>query len=373
MPHPASALLTDALDIEPDTARMLSSEPFGDGAVTGFALPDDTIAYVDTSGVAVSAETGWVADAGARERIWIHPADPHLPALAPVAFGETAGILLARLGIEAAGAPEMVGYRPGRRAVLRVETMAGASWVKVVRPSRVERIVDLHRHLAAGGMPVPEVLGWSPRGVLVLSAAAGTPATDVDGDPAALLDAIDALRAGLARVALPGTARTSLAARADWYAQTLGEMDREAAVVARRVAASVDRAEAQAGSVTIHGDLHLGQLFLDADGQVSGLIDVDTAGAGDPCDDSAAFIAHALASALASAAGPAARAREIAQESARRWGDSPRVAVLTAVHLVGHAVGAASTGDRARARRLLRWADSAAMPKRRLIDALDAA
>ncbi len=41
----------------------------------------------------------------------------------------------------------------------------------------------------------------------------------------------------------------------------------------------------------IHGDFHIGQIMVGADGRVA-LVDVDRAGIGDPLDDIATFIAH---------------------------------------------------------------------------------
>ena len=94
-----AALLRDALEI--DSAEEFSREPLGNGTVAGFHVQDGdrTVAlYVDTSGIAVEAETGLAQDGVGR--IWTHPADPHLPALATAAFGSAAQTLLARLGID---------------------------------------------------------------------------------------------------------------------------------------------------------------------------------------------------------------------------------------------------------------------------------
>src|SRR5690606_30011203 len=94
-------------------------EPLGAGSVTGFQTSDaePLLYFVDTSGLPVPAETGW---SSGDARIWMHPADPHLPALAPVAFEHASEALLARLGIATSSAPQIIAYRPGRRAVLRV-------------------------------------------------------------------------------------------------------------------------------------------------------------------------------------------------------------------------------------------------------------
>ncbi len=170
-------------------------------------------------------------------------------------------------------------------------------------------------------------------------------------------------------------ARTSLADRLPWYLERLRPLREERSdqldAVADAVAAGL--AEPAPPLQTIHGDLHLGQLFVEGS-EITGLIDVDTAGRGAAGEDAAAFIAHALASALltASRGGDEGRVRALAIAAHARWGDDRRTRALTAVHLIGHALGAASAGDAVRADRLLAYAETvAAEPKRPLIDGFE--
>jgi aminoglycoside phosphotransferase len=394
-PDADAALLGDALGIPVEEIHPLSREPLGDGTVAGFelhkshgthgpdgldrpdtaGLPDGTVAYVDTSRVSVARETGLVLPDVAR--VWVHPADPHLPALAPAAYGEAAGLLLSRLGLAEPQPPQIVGYRPGRRAVLKVDTAGGTVWVKVVRPRRIERVVAAHTRLREHGLPVPGVLGWSPEGLLVLASAEGTAATSAPWHPAALIDALDDLRDRLSAVPLDWPARTSLAERLPWY---LGRLRPLLPTHAERLD-GLDRAVTAAlahrafTDETIHGDLHLGQLFLDGP-RISGLIDVDTAGRGARGEDAAAFIAHAVASALLTArqGGDDARVWALAAEAEQRWATEPRTRALTAVHLLGHALGAASVRDATRTEALLRHAERVATePKSPLIEGFDEA
>ncbi|GGD45799.1 hypothetical protein GCM10010915_28890 [Microbacterium faecale] len=370
MPDRDSELLSDALAVSAGALRLISKEPLGDGTVAGFdvahgagAAAETTIAYVDTSGIAVPAETGLVLDGVAR--IWTHPADPHLPALAPVAFGGAVSVLLERIGIRAVGAPEIIAYRPGRRAVVRVPTESGRVWLKVVLPSRIERIVDTHRALLEQGIPTPRVRGWAPDGIIVLDDAHGIAATDVAWDPRGLLDEVDRLREHLAAVPLTRAAKTGIPERLAWY-------ERQARVVLRGHADRVARighacergfATDPGPARTIHGDLHIGQLFLtgsDRAPRVSDVIDVDTAGIGDPAEDAAAFLSHAVASALITPASDGrARMRALVADAVARWA-GPRTGALTGTHLLGHALGAQLTGDQERAARLLACAEQAA-------------
>ena len=362
-----AAFLADALEIEPALISARTREPLGDGSISGFDVDADggiLRYYVDTSRSAVVSETGLaLGDPAAPEaRVWLHPADPHLPALASAAFGHAAEVLLARLGIVADGLPAIAAYRPGRRAVLRVATADGAVWIKVVRPSRVERIVGLHRRLGAGGVPVPAVLGWAPEGLIVLEDARGIPAVDVEWDATTLLDSVDALRAELSAVRIVEPVHGA-AARLPWYATRLSN---GSSPIEKRGARLVDHLRAVSARIasveaTVHGDLHFGQLFLGPRDAIVSVIDVDTAGCGDPAEDDAAFLSHAIASALITSTDDGrARVWRLADLAYARWGGDPMTRLLTAVHLVGHMIGALDRGDLAMGGDLLGYAESIA-------------
>lgn len=376
-------LLADALGLDPARVVARTCEPLGRGSVAGFDVGTTETRvppgvgstgevlryYVDTSRQPVDVETGLaLGDPSAPEaRVWLHPADPHLPALAAAAFGHAAEALLARLGIVALASPVLIAYRPGRRAVLRIPTTEGDTWIKVVRPSRVERIVELHRVLSAGGVPVPAVRGWAPDGLIVIDDARGSAAPDVEWDPERLLDAVDDVRARLAHVRLDeagalGWAAAGAARRLPWYRERLeagpvGELERRATSVVTELVRSFPLAGRPL--TTVHGDLHFGQLFLGEQGAVTSVIDVDTAGVGDPSEDAAAFIAHAIASALLTT-DPAGRRRvsRLADGALVRWGGDPAVRLLSAVHVIGHAIGAMDRGDAAMAEDLVGVAEA---------------
>jgi len=105
---------------------------------------------------------------------------------------------------------------------------------------------------------------------------------------------------------------------------------------------------------TIHGDLHYGQLFLGEDGAISAVIDIDTAGSGSAVADTGAFLAHAIASAVLTPPPSDERVWRLARAGLRRWDDADgALRSRAATHLLGHALGAAESGDDARAARLL--------------------
>lgn len=339
-----SALLCQAIGVPHETISLHSREPLGQGSITGLEVAGETdlLYFVDTSRIAVRAETGLASSASSdpEVRIWLHPADPHLPALAPVAFDGAAETLLSRLSLTAQGSPAFVAYRPGRRAVLSVPTADGPVWIKVVRPTRVRQVVEAHAACAAAGLPVPSMHGWSADGLIVMADATGTAAADVEWEPEALVDEVDRLREGVARV--PWDVRaTSVAHRIDWYAARATPPLQEVLGRARELIADAG----ERPSAVVHGDLHFGQLFLDDAGRISCVIDVDTLGVGDPAEDPAAFLSHAIASARLTAGGGADRVWALASAGARRWGADPLVRALASVHLVGHAVAAKDRGD----------------------------
>lgn len=321
----AEAIAAAALAGSGETVTAVSTvavEPRGPGAVTGVAAalagdgPDASrVVYVDES-----------VDPAA---IWVHPEDPHLPALAAAAFPDALGVLLARVGVPGpVESVELVAYRPTRRAVIRAGVGGRTVYVKVVRPDRVESIAARHRAFADAGVPVPAVLGWAPAGLLVLAPADGVPLGDVvaDVDAQAVVREVDRLRRRIAAIAgTPPTTRPSVASRADWYAARLVErMPHLAGRLRPLVAIAQGAAAASARTVTVHGDLHAGQLFVADDGRrLTGVIDVDTAASADPGVDSGAFVAHALASAgLAGGVGGAARAagfRSLAEAAEDSW------------------------------------------------------
>lgn len=349
--------------------RQQDLEPVSDGIILGYACtlraPDDQVEhvtiYVNTSPDApVGEHTVQLVDRATGDRLtaWTYPQDPSLPSLPAVSYPEAAGVVLAKFGIEAAGATlTMESYRPGKRAVLRVDTGGTQHFAKVVQPALAATIHDLHVALHAAGLPVPRSLGYSEAGLLLLERMPGDPALEhvasIADDPR-FLQGVEHVCAQLASVRVGVAARESLARRADWYAARMAETS---PVLAPRAADIVARVQALYAStavptpVTVHGDLHLGQLLVDRHEpwRITGLIDIDTAGLGDPADDAAALAAHivvtAFESASAGARTDAEALRRLAATLRSRWDDGGRTAAIAAIHLTGHALAVAGRGD----------------------------
>lgn len=370
-------LLRDALgDQLAGALRVLSREPSGDGALTGFEEQGERTRYwyVDTSRRRVEQETGLVLGDPDRPeaRIWLHPADPRLPALASASFPDAAATLMARMGVAIDRVPELLVYRPGKRAMFRMRAGDRDTYLKIVRPESSASIVRLQESLRAGGVPVPHITGWSELGIVLTETAAGVPLTSRldDLDPERLLDSIDALRERMAGVDTGRDARSSLASRTAWYVRRIrAAIDRVAAAGADPASVrtlldtlegALDAADASDLAVpdvdrrTVHGDLHVGQLFVAGDdaSRITGVIDIDTAGLGDPADDEAALIGHLVAS-IALARADAARAagfRRLLDAAVARWlgparPSGTRVAHRTTVHVLAHALAPAERGD----------------------------
>ncbi|MFI2103673.1 phosphotransferase family protein [Isoptericola sp. NPDC019693] len=248
--------------------------------------------------------------------VWRHPHDPALPGLAA---GSTPDRVAERMQAAGVASPtlslETVTYRPLRRAVLRARTADGATYVKVVRPARVDDLVRRHALFAArpGGVAAPRVRSWSADGVLLLDEVPGesvaehvarTPAADQPAcvDPAELLRVVAALpRAGLA---LPR--RPAWADRLDHYLGALAGVrgvDGDRLARLREAIVAVVNAGDLGPLVVTHGDLHAANLLLEPGSgrtdegdrtppRVGAVLDVDTLGPGHLVDDLACAVAH---------------------------------------------------------------------------------
>jgi len=296
-------------------------------------------------------------DSGQTMDVWLYPRDPRLPALAAAVFPAAAAVLLERLGLDATGLSlEIVSYRPGKRAVVRMTTASGTLYLKVVKPEAADLIRSRHKLWQFHGLPVPGVRASASDGIVALDILPGVEAIDflpdlADGD--AFLDALDRLVARINSVPSETPARASLVARLGWYRRRLEVVAPEGRDDLERSRGLIAEHYARGGPpprVTVHGDLHLGQVFVDPLNpmEIVGVLDIDTAGLGDPADDAAALVAHLLVTAEHRDGRGEPRfalaARSLADRSRRRWaragdpGFSARATAITATHLLGHAL-----------------------------------
>lgn len=306
---------------------------------------------------------------------WIYPHDPALPALASVMSPPEAGALLVRLGIDPASARlELLTYRPGKRAVVRLVTPDRTLYLKVVRPTSVAALVEQHHRWRTHGLPAPRVANWAPEGLIALDGLPGTEAihvTDALDSRPDFLDALAGLCERIAALPMDHVARPSLTRRMSWYLARIASLAPGQSTRIASLGELIQRRLTQypAGEpVGIHGDLHLGQIMVDPDhpADIIGVLDIDTAGLGDAADDLGALYAHLIVTAELRAGTPASAAH--ARSLADRWAalprfDSvrPRAAAITATHFLGHALSGSLAAPRALEMALMVLADESAL------------
>jgi aminoglycoside phosphotransferase (APT) family kinase protein len=361
-------------------ANALQVEPTGHGFTHGYrvALRDeaggvaDHTVFVETSppeGARSAVLSLTRPDTGERVDVWVYPSDPALPALRTAVYAEAASVVLARLGLPVEDLRvTLAAYRPGKRAVVRVDTARTAYFLKVVRPKVAEALQAKHTEWRHEGVPVPTVLGWSEEGLVALEALSGSEVIavlDRLSSPDALLDEIVRLMGRIASVPSTAPARASLVRRLDWYEERLMEQlpDHDGLIEQTTIAIThrFRAGGAPPPNHTVHGDLHLAQLLVDpaTPTQITGVLDIDTSGWGDPADDAAALYAHLIATVVhdggSRATMRASRASVLADGWRRRWfgwpdrGFADRAHAIAATQLLGHALArsAAGSGDAA--------------------------
>jgi hypothetical protein len=296
--------------------------------------------------------------------VWRWPFDPVLTGLESAVTPATVAEFLDGLSSRHPHL-EVVTYRPTHRAVVRVSDDAGAVfYLKALRPGDVADVVERHRALLAGGVPVPPILRHdAARGLIAMGALSGPTIRDRirRGDrqlPAAAQ--YEALFAALSRVTLKGAeaveGRAGTALRHAAMLETVLPAERaRLRTLGGLLAPAVERAAARSGP-TIHGDLYEAQLVTGrgrgrAD-TICGVLDLDDAGPGDPLDDRATVIAHLLSRAVDSRGEARRRALSYAAALRRDFAGTLDQAaradldLVTAGALVGLATGPFRTQQR---------------------------
>lgn len=378
--------------------RPHSVEPSGGGYLYGYEV--DTIdldgatstvlTFIDTDPASVEATVhaggSVVTDpaTGSPVRVWAYPSDPALPALASVTYPDRVVELLAGISVEISTPTLTVAaYRPGKRAVIKVESPETTLFIKVVRPTRAEPIAAQHRAFARAGLPVPMVIAAQADGLLVLERVAGVPAgsrvLDLVASPG-FVTGVVALAEAVSRVGLTRHAQADALENGSWHRRSLADSLPDRASEIHRVYDEIDARVsrwAKGELRVVHGDLHLEQLFVDEvdAGIVTGLLDIDTAGLGQPARDAGALVAHLVVTAQWHRGnGDQAEARaceRIADRVADEWSAqhpewADRLPPTIASQLLAHAGGQATLGTavgREKALQLLAAAEGALWPR----------
>ncbi|MDR0959385.1 MAG: aminoglycoside phosphotransferase family protein [Propionibacteriaceae bacterium] len=242
------------------------------------------------------------AQNGVQAACWFYPNDPDLPGLAhasdPVAMSQ----LLRRCGLpEEGSAPEdltitLIRYRPRRRAVLRCRTASGVTvYVKACRESDVERIRVRHEILTAAKVPCPKVLVTTDDYLLVLTELSGHPLSKAIFDESrpvtaqGLLTLLDSLPHDVMRLERRPPWASSVRHYASVVSARLPSEERRLNHLAQYISTAL--APLPLGEEPTHGDFYEAQIYVN-DGQVTGLLDIDTVGPGRRADDLACLLAH---------------------------------------------------------------------------------
>ncbi|TDO44110.1 phosphotransferase family enzyme [Kribbella sp. VKM Ac-2527] len=217
-----------------------------------------------------------LGDGASQVGVWRAAHDPALPGMR-VVLGAGHGHVRLR------------SYRPLKRAVFEVVGPRGRFFVKVVPPSKVRDLRLRHQLITEAGIPAPRCVGWSEDGLLALEALSGRNLrSSLTASPTELIGLLDRLPAGL--LVLPK--RSSWLARTSYYAEVVAGAIPELSSWATELASSVVAAGHEGPIVPVHGDFYEAQLMVGASGNVTGVLDVDTAGPGDRLDDLGCLLGH---------------------------------------------------------------------------------
>lgn len=255
-------------------------------------------------GLAASDERAEIFADGDREvAVWLYPHDPDLPGLARAAYPETMAQVLTESGAVAVPVAadaldlEMIGYRPRRRAVLRVGVASPpvTFFVKVLRERLFADVYERHRLLVAAGVPAPQVAATTSDHLLILRQLPGRPLAQAvfdDADPCSaeqLVHVLDAMPPAVARLERRPPWSDAVAHYGGMVTQSLPRVAPRVDWLVRQITAGL--AGLPLGDEPTHGDFHEGQVHV-AQGRVVGVLDVDTIGPGRRADDLACLIAH---------------------------------------------------------------------------------
>lgn len=199
---------------------------------------------------------------------------------------------------------DLVVHRPERRAVVCTGEGEDRTFTKVVRPSRTADLARrMERAADVPGLLAPRVVASDEdSGTIVMSTLPGRTLHDLlaEGVPAGVGDLVGAAVRTLHSGDIEDVPEHDLAAEVGTTRGLIDLARRHHALEARDLDA-LDREATRAASVVaqdgpvgrrglLHRDLHDKQLLVDGD--VVGMLDVDTLGVGDPALDLGNLLAH---------------------------------------------------------------------------------
>jgi hypothetical protein len=191
----------------------------------------------------------------------------------------------------------MIGYRPRRRAVLKVDVVTPpvTLYCKVLRERLFGDVVRRHEVLLEAGVPAPRIAATTDDALLLLHNLEGRPLAKAvfdESDPCTaeqLIHLLDAMPMSVARLERRPPWSDAVQHYAQMVAAAVPSATDKLAWLVDQV--SVGLASIPLGHEPTHGDFHEGQVHV-AGGRIVGILDVDTVGPGRRADDLACLIAH---------------------------------------------------------------------------------
>jgi hypothetical protein len=238
--------------------------------------------------------------------VWRWPFDPMIGGLPEAVTPASAAHLLAGI-VSGPVKLTVIAYRPTQRAVVHaVDARGRVHYLKAVASTSVATLTERHRALALAGVPVPAITrSHLETGIVAMEAMPGPTIRErvKNGDrPWPPGDEYTRIMDAVARARIPGAepvpGRAEAAPRHAAMLAAVMPSDRwRLERITDRLTDAADRAACRHGP-TIHGDLYDAQLVT-APGhgggvRITGLLDVDDTGPGDPVDDRATVLAHLL-------------------------------------------------------------------------------
>jgi len=265
-------------------------------------------------------------------------ADPRLPAAR--LLGDPAELCCAlEPWLGRSTSPQLIAWRPGRRAVVRLTCGTAAVFVKFLDQKTWTRAEATFQDLADAAPPlhfarpsalIPELCAYAA------ASAPGRPLRDVLAAGAAVPgDLVAAVLAALRAVPpVPGTPRLDF----DSARKAAATMLRKAAPLRPGLTALADAVDAiappaHAARGFVHGDLHDKQIFVAGD--AAHLIDLEGVGGGDPTFDLANLAEHLRLRALQQDAGADGGSAALLERAGLRGDDERRWRAVVRARLAG--------------------------------------
>jgi hypothetical protein len=289
-----------------------------------------------------------------RVGVWRWPFDPVMTGLRDAVTPSSVARFLGDLAHGSLQLTVLV-YRPAQRAVVRaVDERGTVFYVKALVPRATRRLVERHERLAAAGVPVPAIIRRDDeRGLIAMPELAGPTVRDRIRQGSRYLpppDEYETVLRSFAATELPRSrpAMGRVAAGLRHAAMLATVLDADHGLIERVVAhlePAADRAAART-PVTIHGDLYEAQLITGTGRgrarRITGVLDLDDAGPGDPYDDRATVLGHLLERLADPGPRRTSMVRDYLLSLRREFGrhvDAEELDIVTAGVLVGLATG----------------------------------